>query len=148
MVPARVERFAGRQVQHALSSCSEPSPLVVMVRASRAAVLALAVVVPLLSACREVSQPALDGTAGRDVLVPVEQNGAWGYITGRGTLAIPPRFERAYRFVNNRALVRRDGRYGFIDTSGAAVIPPTFAAAASASGRTGGGASSTGRARR
>jgi hypothetical protein len=48
-----------------------------MVRASRAAVLVLAVVVPLLSACREASQPTLDGTAGRDVLVPAEQNGAW-----------------------------------------------------------------------
>ncbi len=95
----------------------------------RATLLFLAVVVPILTACREVSQPALDAGGPPNVLVPVRQNGAWGYATGSGTLAIAPRFERAYRFVEGRALVRRDGRYGFIDTSGTAVIPPTYAAA-------------------
>lgn len=97
----------------------------------RATLLLLAVVVPILTACREVSQPALDAGGPPDVLVPVQQNGAWGYATGSGTLAIAPQFERAYRFVEGRALVRRDGRYGFLDTSGTAVIPPIYAAARS-----------------
>jgi hypothetical protein len=61
--------------------------------------------------------------------VPVEQEGVWGYITGDGRLALEPRYERAYRFVNDRALVKRDGRYGFIDPNGTVVIPTTFAAA-------------------
>jgi hypothetical protein len=95
----------------------------------RAALLVLAVALPIVTACREVSQPALDAGRRSDVLVPVRQDGAWGYATGAGTLAIAPQFERAHRFVEGRALIRQDGRYGFIDTSGAAVIPPTYAAA-------------------
>ncbi|MFB6247656.1 MAG: WG repeat-containing protein [Salinibacter sp.] len=100
----------------------------------RAALLLLAAALPILSACREVSQPALEGSLSSDVLVPVQQSGDWGYATGNGTLAIAPQFERAYHFVEGRALIRRDGRYGFIDTSGAAVIPPTYAAARPFSG--------------
>jgi hypothetical protein len=101
-----------------------------MIRCSRReTLLLLAVVLPIVTACREVSQPALDAEGPPDVLVPVRQNGAWGYATGGGTLAIAPQFERADRFVEGRALVRRNGRYGFIDTSGTAVIPPTYAAA-------------------
>lgn len=98
-------------------------------RSRRATLLLLAVVLLIATACREVSQPALDAGEGPDVLVPVEQNGAWGYTTGSEPLAIAPRFERAYRFVEGRALIRQNGRYGFIDTSGTAVIPPTHAAA-------------------
>lgn len=95
----------------------------------RAVLLLLAVPLAFATACREVSQPALDNGVRPDVLVPVQQDGDWGYATGDGTLAIAPRFERADRFVEGRALIRRDGRYGFIDTSGTAVIPPTYAAA-------------------
>jgi hypothetical protein len=97
-------------------------------------VLLLAATLALATACREVSQPALDNGVRPDVLVPVEQDGAWGYARGDGTLAIAPRFERAGRFVEGRALIRQDGRYGFIDTTGTAVIPPTYAAARPFSG--------------
>jgi len=91
--------------------------------------LPIVVVLLLISACRDVSQPALDSTGDSEILVPVEQEGAWGYITGDGRLALEPRYERAYRFVNDRALVRQDGRYGFIDPNGTVVIPTTFAGA-------------------
>lgn len=130
MVPPAVERFLGWQVQH----CPLSLPAAAVVEPMdccppRAALLLLVAGLSLVTACREVSQPALDGGVPPDVLVPVEQDEAWGYARGDGTLAIAPQFERAYRFVEGRALVRRDGRYGFIDTSGAAVIPPTYAAA-------------------
>jgi hypothetical protein len=86
------------------------------------------IVFPLLCllGCREVSQPALDGTGP---LFPVEQEDAWGYITRSGDLAIEPQFDRAYRFFEGRALVRENGAYGFIDTSGTFALPPTYAAA-------------------
>jgi len=82
-----------------------------------------------VSACRDVSQPALNGTEAADVLVPVEREGVWGYAAGDGRLAIEPQYERAHRFVNGRALVRQDGAYGFINPNGRVVIPSTFAAA-------------------
>ena len=101
-----------------------------MSRSSRAVLLLLGPAVLLFAAaCREVSQPALNDTGRSEVLVPVEREGTWGYITGDGRLAIDPQYERAYRFVDDRALVRQDGNYGFIDTNGTLVIPPTFAEA-------------------
>ena len=88
----------------------------------------LGIITPLLCllGCREVSQPALDATGP---LFPVEQEGAWGYITRTGDLAIEPQFDQAYRFFESRALVRENGKYGFIDTSGTFAISPTYAAA-------------------
>ena len=101
----------------------------------RAVVLlpALAAVL-VLGACRDVSQPALDDSEEPDVLVPVEREGAWGYVTGDGRLAIEPQYDRAYRFVDDRALVRQNGRYGFIDPNGTLIIPPTFSEAGAFSG--------------
>jgi hypothetical protein len=80
------------------------------------------------TACREAPQPALDDPSGTpNALFPVEQNDRWGYITRDGRLAIEPQYDRAYRFVDNRALIRRDGRFGFIDTTGSTVIPAEYA---------------------
>jgi len=79
--------------------------------------------------CRDVSQPALDDRADPGPLFPVEQHDEWGYVTRTGSLAVEPQFDRAYRFVGNRALVRQNGRFGYVDPSGAIVVPPTFAAA-------------------
>ena len=82
----------------------------------------LALLLIVLSACREAPQPALNPQA----LFPVEVDDQWGYVTATGRLAIAPRFERADRFVDNRARIRTDGRFGFIDTTGSVVIPPAF----------------------
>jgi len=100
-----------------------------MPRSLRAVVLFLGTAVLLVAACRDISQPALDRADAPGVLVPVEQKGRWGYITGDGRPAIDPQYERAYRFVGDRAVVRQNGQYGFIDPSGTLVIPPTLAAA-------------------
>jgi hypothetical protein len=85
----------------------------------------LAILLLVLPACREAPQPALDPQA----LFPVEENGQWGYVTARGRLAIAPQFDRAYRFVDNRALIRTNGHFGYIDTTGSVVIPPSYARA-------------------
>ena len=78
-----------------------------------------------VSACREAPQPALNPQA----LFPVEVNDQWGYVTATGRLAITPQFERAYRFVDNRARIRSNGRFGFIDTTGSVVVRPAYSAA-------------------
>ncbi len=46
----------------------------------------------------------------------------WGYINLNGAVAIAPKWDRAWQFVNGRARVRKDGMYGFIDTSGKVVV--------------------------
>ena len=88
----------------------------------------IALVLVFGPACRDVSQPALDGPAGT-ALFPVEQNGEWGYISRDGNVVIEPQYDRAYPFYENRALVRQGGQFGFIDTSGSPVIPIGFSRA-------------------
>lgn len=60
------------------------------------------------------------------VLFPVEQDGRWGYIDRTGQVVIEPTFERAWAFVDGRALVRESGRFGFVDSSGQVVVEPTY----------------------
>lgn len=91
--------------------------------------LLVAAVVLGTAACRKVSQPALDEPLAERALFPVQVDGDWGYMTRDGEMALRPRFDRAYRFVNGRALIRQGDRYGFADTSGSVVIPPSFARA-------------------
>jgi hypothetical protein len=59
-------------------------------------------------------------------LFPVEQDGRWGFIDRAGTLVIEPRYDRAWRFEDGRALIRQDDRFGFIDRSGTWVVEPRF----------------------
>ena len=80
-------------------------------------------------ACRKAPQPALDQPRGPQTLFPVEVDDDWGYVTRTGEMALSPQFDRAFRFVNGRALIRQGDRYGFVDTSGTIVIPPSFARA-------------------
>lgn len=91
----------------------------------------LVVILIPFAGCREVSQPALDDSGAPKTLFPTEKNDQWGYVTRDGEIAIKPQFERAHRFVNNRALVRQNDSYGYIDTSGATIISPRFTAAKS-----------------
>lgn len=79
------------------------------------------------SACRDAPQPALDDkSTGPKTLLPVEKTDQWGYATRYGRLIIEPQFEKAHRFVDNRALIRLEGKFGFIDTTGSVVISPTY----------------------
>lgn len=120
----RVERFGMGQVQLKSLSLRTIADRASMSQFSRR-LLPLGGLVLLLivvSACREAPQPALNPQA----LFPVEVNDQWGYVTATGRLAINPRFERAYRFVDDRARIRTDGHFGFIDTTGSVVISPAF----------------------
>ena len=56
-------------------------------------------------------------------LLPIRQNGLYGYITRRGEAVIPPQYDYARKFSQGYARVRRDGKYGLIDRTGRATIP-------------------------
>jgi len=73
-----------------------------------------------------------------ETLLPIQQNGKWGYINTSGEVVIKPQFDGAYEFSEGRALVRYPPRQkplkpgqkkpeliegmGFIDQSGKVVI--------------------------
>ncbi len=59
-------------------------------------------------------------------LLPVSVDGQWGYIDREGELMVEPRFEMAWPFSENMALVQIDGRYGFIDIDGDLRIDAEF----------------------
>ncbi|MGC5327655.1 WG repeat-containing protein [Brevibacillus sp. SYSU BS000544] len=58
---------------------------------------------------------------------PVEKNGKWGYMKQTGafdkSLVISHQFDHATRFAEGLALVKKDGKFGYINTEGAVVIP-------------------------
>lgn len=103
MVPGRVERFAGRQVQAHPLVLLGASPFVVMVRASRAA------------------GPASRVSEGR---TRIRQNGPRGLVD-RGRTVIPPQFAFAQDLRAGLAQVRFDnGRMGSVSPDGTVVWPP------------------------
>lgn len=59
-------------------------------------------------------------------LLPISAEGSWGYIDLDGEIVIEPRFERAWDFSDDLALVKSHGRYGFIDRAGRFVVEPRF----------------------
>lgn len=61
-------------------------------------------------------------------LLPLMQpdSSLWGYCDSRGSMAIPPSFEYAGNFANDRAVVVAGGKYGCIDRSGNYVLAPEF----------------------
>ena len=84
----------------------------------------------LLGGCTsDAPSPAPDAPspATTPALFPVPVDDAWGFIDRAGHLTIAPRFDRAWRFTNGRALIRQGNRFGYIDTTGSVVIPPRFA---------------------
>ena len=48
----------------------------------------------------------------------VRKNGLWGYVGGKGAVAVTPTFELATNFYNNHAAVQKDGELYIIDRSG------------------------------
>lgn len=53
-----------------------------------------------------------------DGLIGVLKYGKWGYMDYEGNMVIEPQFTSAYEFIQQRALVKKDGNYCAIDTSG------------------------------
>ncbi|MES2556272.1 MAG: WG repeat-containing protein [Bacteroidota bacterium] len=55
----------------------------------------------------------------------IQQNGRYGY-TSNGKVVIPPTFEYATHFSEERALVKQNNLWGYIDSTGKWIVPPTF----------------------
>lgn len=53
-------------------------------------------------------------------------NGKWGYRNSNGDLLIPFKFEAAYRFVGDLAIVIFNSKYGMIDLLGNLAIPADY----------------------
>ena len=71
-----------------------------------------------------LSSVAYGQQGGANVLLPVVQNGKWGYINRSGEVVIAPQFNLAYGFSEGLAAVlTRDG-WGYIDATGRMVIAP------------------------
>jgi hypothetical protein len=66
------------------------------------------------------------GPRFREEMVPVRSSAGEGYANRRGKVVIELRFERAYPFSEGLAMVRVDGRIGYINPSGKMVfkLPP------------------------
>ncbi|MDX1429513.1 MAG: WG repeat-containing protein, partial [Rhodothermales bacterium] len=59
-------------------------------------------------------------------LFPVVQNGQWGFIDATGEIVVEPRFDRAWPFSGDRALVRVGQRFGYADRHGEMAIPAIY----------------------
>jgi hypothetical protein len=68
------------------------------------------------------------GMAGpfREGLARVARNGRWGHINKEAKFMVEPRFDMAYEFCENRAVVTLDRRAGFVDCEGDIAIPIDF----------------------
>lgn len=62
-------------------------------------------------------RPEYDGLGDvSNGLAAFKQNGKWGYLDTNHNIIVPAQFDMADRFTDNhRALVKLDGKYGFID---------------------------------
>jgi len=69
------------------------------------------------------------------MLVPVEKAGKWGYKrAGEDEVTIPYNFDHATKFSDGLALVKKDGKFGYINAKGQVVIPFEYSYATSFSG--------------
>jgi hypothetical protein len=59
-------------------------------------------------------------------LLPIVQNGKWGYIDRTGKLTISAQFEKAEPFSEDLASVQVGGKWGYIDQTGKLAIKPQF----------------------
>ena len=76
-----------------------------------------------------LTEPIYDGIpescdgdmAFHEGLMPVSQNGQYGYINEQADWILPPQWDYAWDFENGLALVEKDGKLAYIDHDGAAV---------------------------
>lgn len=61
-----------------------------------------------------------------DVLIPVKENGKWGYVNTSGSFEIRPRFSEAHYFSGDRAVVGLDGGLTYIDRGGEVVLDERY----------------------
>lgn len=53
-----------------------------------------------------------------ELLLPVFQDGKWGFIDRSGRVVIPPRFDTNGQFLDGMAVVSEQGQQGYVDTEG------------------------------
>ena len=62
----------------------------------------------------------------KETLIPYKKNDKWGYVNEKSKWVVKPIFQETFPFVEGRARVKQDGKYGFIDSSGEVVIAIRF----------------------
>lgn len=61
-----------------------------------------------------------------NLLVPIQQNGKYGYADKTGKVVVSPQFDEVRNFTNGMGMVKLNNKYGFVDRTGKLVIPLTF----------------------
>jgi len=57
-------------------------------------------------------------------LLPIKQNGRWGYIDKNANIVIQPQYDEAHDFIGEIAPVKIHNKWGYIDRSGRVVLSP------------------------
>lgn len=80
----------------------------------------LAVSALSLSACQTTKGPRYQNVRSfSEGLAPVQtSSGKWGYINTNNQFVIPPKFEDAQEFKSDRAAVKLNNKWGFINKKG------------------------------
>jgi hypothetical protein len=63
---------------------------------------------------------------GEPSLLPILEDGKWGFVDRKGEVVVSPRFDRAEPFSEGLAPVRLGERLGYADATGALVLTPAF----------------------
>lgn len=66
------------------------------------------------------------GVEQSNELLPIVQDGSFGYVDEHRRVVIQPKFAEARNFAEGLACVQQKGRWGYINTSGRFVIEPQF----------------------
>ena len=63
---------------------------------------------------------------GDEDIVPACKDGKWGYISNENQIIIPFIYDDAYKFKENTAIIKLDGKSGLIDKTGRIILPPQY----------------------
>lgn len=62
--------------------------------------------------------------SAQDILIAVKKDSKWGYINTAETFVIPAKYDDAWPFYNDKAVVIENKTYGIIDTKGNWIVKP------------------------
>jgi hypothetical protein len=60
----------------------------------------------------------------QDILIPVKKDGKWGYVNPTETYIIPSKYDDAWPFFDNKAVVAENNSFGVIDPKGNWILKP------------------------